>query len=199
MEDAPPQERIGQLLLGVRGDDDDRTVDSPVDVAGLDHRELHDVELVQEVVGELEVRLVDLVDQEHDPSVAGERPAERPELDVLADVGDVVVAEPAVLKASHRVVDIQAVGRFGGRLDVPGDELEAEVLGHRLCEQRLARTGLAAHQQGPLDRDRDVDRVAQLRRRDVGCGARETVDVLGHGWSLRVNGSRRFSLRRLVF
>ena len=34
-------------------------------VAGLDDREAHLVELAQQVVGELEVGLVDLVDQQH--------------------------------------------------------------------------------------------------------------------------------------
>ena len=45
--------------------------------------ELHAVELEQQVVGELDVGLVDLVDQQHDPRRRRQRLAERAELDVL--------------------------------------------------------------------------------------------------------------------
>ena len=79
-------------------------------LAGLDDREAHLVELEQQVVGELEVGLVDLVDQQHVALLGGEGLAERPELDVVADVGDVAAAEAAVVEALHGVVDVEAVG-----------------------------------------------------------------------------------------
>src|ERR1041385_3203563 len=49
-----PEERVGQLLLVVRRDHDDRALDGGDLAAGLVDAELHDVELVEQIVGELE-------------------------------------------------------------------------------------------------------------------------------------------------
>ena len=65
MEDAAAQEGVGQLLLVVRGDEHDGPLLGDDLLAGLEDREAHLVELAQQVVGELEVGLVDLVDQQH--------------------------------------------------------------------------------------------------------------------------------------
>ena len=66
-------------------------------LAGLDDAEAHLVELAQQVVGELEVGLVDLVDEQHVALGGGEGAAERTELDVARDVGHVAGAEAAVV------------------------------------------------------------------------------------------------------
>jgi hypothetical protein len=66
VEDAAAEEGVGQLLLVVAGDDDHRAQGGHHLVAGLDDAEAHAVELVEEIVGELQVGLVDLVDEEHD-------------------------------------------------------------------------------------------------------------------------------------
>ena len=65
------------------------TISSPVSMID----EAHAIELVEQVVRELEVGLVDLVDEEHDALRRRERAAERAELDVVADVLHVAVAE----------------------------------------------------------------------------------------------------------
>ena len=65
VEHAAAQERVGQLLLGVRGDDHDGALRRRDRLVGLGDVELHLVELPQQVVGELDVGLVDLVDQQH--------------------------------------------------------------------------------------------------------------------------------------
>ena len=97
MEDAAAQERVGQLLLVVRGDEHHRALLGGDLFAGLDDGEAHLVELAQQVVGELQVGLVDLVDEQHVALRRRERLAERTELDVAADVGDVAAAEAAVV------------------------------------------------------------------------------------------------------
>ena len=175
VEDATSEKGIGQLLFGVGGDDDHRTVGCLVAVTGLGHRELHDVELVQQIVGKLEVCLVDLVDQEHHLMLAGECPAKGAEPDVLADVGHVVVTEAAVLQPLHRVVDIEAISRLGGRLDVPGDQLELEILRHRRRQQRLACPRFAANQKRPLRSGR-----AALKHRVEKLGYKLTKAKLDH-------------------
>jgi 16S rRNA G1207 methylase RsmC len=55
--------------------------------------ELHAVELAQQVVRELDVRLVDLVDQEHGAPLALERPPQHAGHDVVGDVLDALVPE----------------------------------------------------------------------------------------------------------
>jgi hypothetical protein len=74
---------------------------------------------VEEIVRELDVRLVDLVDEEHRALLARERLPHRPELDVATDVAHVAVTEARVVEALHRVVDVEAVLRLGRALDVP--------------------------------------------------------------------------------
>ena len=70
VEEAAAQEGVRQLLLVVRGDDDDRPLPRPHGLAGLVDVELHAVELEQQVVRKLDVGLVDLVDQQHRPRSA---------------------------------------------------------------------------------------------------------------------------------
>jgi hypothetical protein len=74
VEDAAAQERVGQLLLVVRRDEDDGPLLRDDLVAGLEHAEAHLVELAQQVVRELEVGLVDLVDEEDPAAPARRRP-----------------------------------------------------------------------------------------------------------------------------
>src|SRR5688572_26026978 len=92
VEEAAAQKGVRQLLLVVRGDDDDRAPLRAHRLAGLVDVELHAVELEQEVVRELDVGLVDLVDEEHRPRLGGEGVPELAALDVVADVGDARVA-----------------------------------------------------------------------------------------------------------
>ena len=89
--------------------------------------ELHPVEFEQQVVGELDVGLVDLVDQhDHRPLVGLERVPQLAAHDVVGDVVHPLVAELAVAQARDRVVFVEALLRLGGRLDVPLDQRIAE-------------------------------------------------------------------------
>ena len=65
VEEAAAQEGVGQLLLVVGGDDDDGRLLRLDGLVRLVDVELHAIELLQQVVGELDVGLVDLVDQQH--------------------------------------------------------------------------------------------------------------------------------------
>jgi hypothetical protein len=78
VKEAAPQERVRQLLLVVAGDDDHRAVLGAHGLARLVDVELHAVELAQQIVREFDVRLVDLVDQQHRLHVAVERLPEMP-------------------------------------------------------------------------------------------------------------------------
>ena len=60
---------------------------------GLVNEKLHAVEFLQQIVGKLDVRLVDLVDQEHGLGGRLERVPQLAALDVIGDVSDLLVAE----------------------------------------------------------------------------------------------------------
>ena len=118
-------------------------------LAGLVDEELHAIELLQQVVGELDVGLVDLVDQQHRAHVHGERVPQLAALDVVLDVVDARVAELAVAQARDGVVLVEALVGLGRRFDVPLDDGHAERLGHLQRERRLAGAGLALDEQRP--------------------------------------------------
>ena len=170
VEEAAAQEGVGQLLLIVRGDDHDRPVDGLHRLAGFVDMEFHPIELLQEVVGEFDVGLVDLVDQQHRQLGRGEGVPQFAALDVVGDVVDPLVAELAVAEAGDRVIFVEALDGAGGRLDVPFDQRRAERGGDLMGEDGLAGARLALDQQRPAQLDRGVDRDLQVVGRDiVGC------------------------------
>ncbi len=63
VEEAAAKERVGQFLLVVRGDDDDRPLGGLYRLLRLVDVELHPIELLEEIVGKFDVGLVDLVDE----------------------------------------------------------------------------------------------------------------------------------------
>ena len=184
VEEAAAQERVGQLLLVVRRDHDERTVRRAHRPLRLVDVELHPVELAQQVVRKLDVGLVDLVDQHDRRRGRFERLPQHAALDVVRDVADVLVAQLRVAQPRHGVVLVEALLRLGRRLDVPLHERPAERPRDFLGEHRLAGAGLALDQQRALQRDRRVDREHQVRRGDVGVGAFEA-----HG-EVRVTSGR---------
>ncbi len=97
-------------------------------LAGLVDVELHPVEFLQQVVGELDVGLVDLVDQQHDRSVRLEGLPELALADVVGHVVHPLVAQLAVAQAADGVVFVKALLRRGGGFDVPLDHRQAERL-----------------------------------------------------------------------
>ena len=169
VEDAAAQECVRQLLLRVRGDHHHGTLAGDHLVARLGDDEPHPVQLVQEVVGELQIGLVDLVDEEHDPVARGERLPERPVLDVPPDVLDVAVAESRVVQALDGVVDVQPVLRPRGGLHGPVDQAEAQGRRDGLGELRR-----------PLQRQGAVDRRLERRGGEVLVRATEPAKFHRH-------------------
>ena len=191
VEDAAAEERVRQLLLVVRGDEHDRPLLGDDLVARLGDGEAHLVELAEEVVRELEVGLVDLVDQQDEALGRRERPPERPELDVVADVGDVARAEAAVVQPLDRVVDVEPLDRLAGRLDVPLEHRHAEPFRDVAGEDGLARPGLALEEKGTPEGDRAVDGVDEGAGGDVAGGALEAVESAVRGHLSRRSGRRQ--------
>ena len=174
VEEAAAQEGVGQFLFVVRGDDHDRAAARLHGLARLVDEELHAIELLQQVVGKLDVGLVDLVDQQHRALVGDEGVPQFAALDVVADVLHAGVAELAVAQARHRVVFVQALLRLGGGLDVPFDQRRPDALGDLQRQHGLAGAGLALDQQRPLQGDRGVDRDFEIVGGHIGLGAFKT-------------------------
>jgi hypothetical protein len=161
VEEAAAQERVGQLLLVVGGDEHQRPMLGADEFARLVAVELHAVDFAQQVVREFDVGLVDLVDQQRHRLVGREGLPQHALDDVVVDVlhalAAVDVRELAVAQAAHRVVFIQALLRLGGRLDVPLQQRQPQRLGHFLGQHGLAGAGLALDQQRALERDGGID------------------------------------------
>ena len=142
-------------------------------LAGLGDVELHAVQLPEEVVGELQVGLVDLVDEQDHLLLAGEGLAQLAQLHVLLDIVHALAAELAVIQALHHVVDVEAVLGLGGGLDVPDGQGLAHGGGDGLGQHGLAGAGLALDEQGLLERDGDIGGLEQLLAGDVVLTAAE--------------------------
>ena len=83
VEEATAQEGVGQLLLVVRRDDDDRTLLRRNGLVRFVDIEAHPIEFLQQIVGEFDIGLIDLVDQKNGQLFAGERFPQFALLDVI--------------------------------------------------------------------------------------------------------------------
>jgi hypothetical protein len=132
------------------------------------------IEFLQQVVGELDVGLVDLVDQEDYALVGLERLPQLALLDVVANVVEALVARAGCRAgATDRIVFVEALLRLGGGLDVPGDQARTEGFGQLFGEHGLAGARFTLDQQRTLQGDGGVDRELEVVGGDVGLGAFE--------------------------
>ena len=113
VENTPAQEGVRQLLLRVGGDDDHRALLRGDRLLGLRNVELHLIQLPQKIVGELQICLVDLVDQQNHLLLRAERLAQLAHLDIPPDVVHAALAELAVVESLHRVVHVEAILGLG--------------------------------------------------------------------------------------
>ena len=143
-------------------------------LSGLVDVKLHLIEFEQKVVGEFDVRLVDLVDQQHRANGRNEGVPQLAAANVIGDLGHARVAELRIAQARDGVILIEALLGARGRLDVPGDERGADRGGDLLREQRLAGAGLALDEQRTLERDCGVDRGLQFVARHISGGSFKT-------------------------
>ena len=142
-------------------------------LVGLVNEEFHLVEFLQQVVGELDIGLVDLVDQQNGTLFGLESLPQLALLDVVAHIVDLVHTQLGITQAAHRIIFIEPLVGLGGGLDMPGDQLGAHGFGELLGEHGLARTGLTLDQQGALQGDGGVDSELEIVCGDVGLGTFE--------------------------
>ncbi len=104
VEEAAAQKGVGQLFFVVRGDDDDGAVFGFDRLACLVDEELHLIELLQKVVGEFDVGLVDLVDQQHGFAFGLKRLPQLALADVVFHIMHTLFAKLAVAQAADGVI-----------------------------------------------------------------------------------------------
>ncbi|MNL41679.1 hypothetical protein D3C87_1641010 [compost metagenome] len=134
------------------------------------HMEFHAVQFAQQVVGEFDVGLVDLVDQQHHRFVRLERLPQGALHDVVADVAHFLVTQLRVAQARNSVVFVQALMRLGGGLDVPLQQRPAQRARHFFRQHGLAGARLALDQQRALQSQGRVDGQFQVVGGDVRVG-----------------------------
>ena len=142
-------------------------------LAGFIDEELHPVEFEQQIVGELDIGLVNLVDQHDHLLICLERVPQFAADDVVADVMHPRIAQLPVAQTGNGVVFVEPLLRLGGRFDVPLDQRPAERAGDLMGEDGLAGPWLALHQQGPFQSDGGIDRHFQVASGDVFFGTLE--------------------------
>ena len=171
-------------LHAVRGEHLGRAVRQAVrDAFQLGDGELPFLQYVQEVVGQVDVALVQLVDEQDARLVGGQQGgAEGPEPDVTADPVDgarrpgpgAVVrlrGDLHVLQARDGVVVVEAVLEFGAADDGPAQYVaQAQFVGHRVGQGALAGAGAPGDEERPAQVQRRVDHLEVRGARPVQFG-----------------------------
>ena len=178
VEKAAAQKGVRQLFFIVRGDEYQRPRLGAHQLAGFVAIKLHAVEFTQQVIGKLDVRFIDFIDQQGHWLFSGECLPQNAFDDVVVDVFDPLIAQLAVAQTADRVIFIQALLGFGGGLDVPLQQLHAQSFGHFFGQHGFARARLALDQQGAFQGDGSVDRQFEVLGGDVFVGALEFHDFL---------------------
>ena len=93
MEEAAPQEGVGQFLFVVGGDEHHRTVPGLDQFARLVDIEFHAIEFAQQVVWKLNVGLVNFINQQHHLLVGVECPPQHALVDIVAYILDLFIAQ----------------------------------------------------------------------------------------------------------
>ena len=109
VEQAASEECIRQFLFAVAGDHHNGTMLGLEMIAGFHDIETHLIQFKQQIIGKLEVRLVDLIDEKHDLILGTKRFAQFPQFDVLPDIGNILVVKARIIQPLHGIVDIQSV------------------------------------------------------------------------------------------
>ena len=125
VEVAAAQEWVGEILLGIGSDDDDRSVFCPDGLVDLNDVEFHLVEYIEHVVLKIGIGLIDLVDEQHDPLIGDKGLSDLAHPDVLFDVADIPfgIPETAVIQPRQGIVLVKGIDELHARFDVENDQL----------------------------------------------------------------------------
>ena len=123
VEEATAQKSVGQFFLVVGSDEHQRTGLSLDQFAGFVAIKLHAVEFAQQVVGEFDVRFIDLIDQQRHrfggSKCLPQHAFDDVVLNVFHPLAAIEVGHLAVAQTTHSVVFIKALLRLGGGFHMP--------------------------------------------------------------------------------
>ena len=105
---------------------------------------------MKQVIGEFNVGFIDLINQQYHFLVGFERFPQLAFLNVVADIVNTIVTELRITQARYRVIFIEALLGFSGRLDVPSDDGHVQRLGHFLGKHGLTGAWLPLNEQWSL-------------------------------------------------
>ena len=108
---AAPEERIGEILLGIGCDDNHGTVFGFDGLVDLNDIELHLVENIQHVILKIRVGLVDFIDKEDGSLIGRKSLADFTHFDIGLDIAHIPlgIAKAAVIEAGQGVVLVQSL------------------------------------------------------------------------------------------
>ncbi len=138
---------------------------------GLVDIEFHAIEFLQQIVGKLDIGLIDLVDQQDDRLLAGEGLPQFAADDVVADVMHFGFAQLAIAQPGNGVIFIETLGSLGGRFDMPLDEIEAKRAGDFAGQHCFPGARLALDQQWPTKSDAGIDGDFQVAGGNIAIGS----------------------------
>ena len=180
VEVAAAEKGVGEVFLGVGGDNDHRPVPRSYGPVDLDDVELHLVEHIEHVVLEVGVSLVDLVDQQHHPLICDKGLTDFSHPDILRDIAHISrrVAEAAVVQAGQSVVVIQGFDQLHARLHVEHEKRHPQALGNGVRQHGLAGAGLPLEQKWHLQGHSDIDDLGKLFVQYISACAAELVEII---------------------
>ncbi len=136
--------------------------------------EFHAIQFQQQIIGEFDIGLVHLVNQQDRRGVGCKSLPQFSLNDVIADIVDPFVAQLAVAQAADRIIFIQALLCLGGGFHMPFDK--GTVQGGCDFSRQLGftRARLPLDQQGALQRDRCIHGNGKIFGGDIAGRAGKT-------------------------
>ena len=131
-------------------------------------------EFLQEIVGELDIGLVNFVDQQDGQLRSREGFPQLALLDVIADVVNTLVTQLAITKTGNRIIFVQPLLRFGRAFHVPFDQRRVDRFGNLVRQYRFTGARFTFYQQRATQGHRSVDGHFEIVSRNVVLCALET-------------------------
>jgi len=72
------------------------------------------LEFKKQVIGELNITLINLIDEQDQPTGSGKGPAQGARLDIILNIVDITTAEAGIIQALDRVIGVETVAGLGG-------------------------------------------------------------------------------------
>jgi hypothetical protein len=143
MEQTPPEKRIGKLFFTVTGYYHNGTMLRFEVLSRFNYIKAHLIQFVKQIVGKFQICFVDFVYEKYYLLFGPQGLSELAQLDVLLDIGYVLIVKTRIIQPLYRIVNIKAFAGLGCGLDIPRDQAETQVFGDYLCQFCFSGPGLS--------------------------------------------------------